>query len=44
MKTPAKGKATVKQTAAKKLGYIKKNWQLYIFFLMPALLLTVIFK
>ncbi len=35
MKTPAKGKATVKQTAAKKLGYIKKNWQLYIFFLMP---------
>ena len=44
MKTPAKGKTTVKQTAAKKLGYIKKNWQLYIFFLMPALLLTVIFK
>lgn len=44
MKTPAKGKATVKQTAAKKLEYIKKNWQLYIFFLMPALLLTVIFK
>lgn len=44
MKTPAKGKATVKQTAVKKLGYIKKNWQLYIFFLMPALLLTVIFK
>lgn len=44
MRTPAKGKTTVKQTAAKKLGYIKKNWQLYIFFLMPALLLTVIFK
>lgn len=27
-----------------KLSYIKKNWQLYVFFLMPALLLTIIFK
>lgn len=44
MRTPAKGKTAVRQTAAKKLGYIRKNWQLYIFFLMPALLLTVIFK
>ncbi len=44
MRTPAKGKTAVRQTAAKKLGYIRKNWQLYIFFLMPAILLTVIFK
>ena len=27
-----------------RLRYIRKNWQLYLFFLMPALLLTVIFK
>lgn len=29
---------------SKKLWYIKKNWQLYIFFLMPAVILTFIFK
>ncbi len=34
----------VKQTARDKLMYVKKNWQLYLFFLMPALLLTIIFK
>lgn len=34
------GKRTMKQ----KLLYVKKNWQLYIFFLLPALLITVIFK
>lgn len=28
----------------KKWKYIKKNWQLYVIFLLPALLLTVIFK
>ena len=33
-----------KQTMGGKLSYIKKNWQLYVFFLMPALLLTIIFK
>ena len=33
-----------KQTMGSKLSYIKKNWQLYVFFLMPALLLTIIFK
>ena len=27
-----------KQTMGSKLSYIKKNWQLYVFFLMPALL------
>ena len=27
-----------------KVAYVKKNWMLYIFFLMPALLLTIIFK
>lgn len=30
--------------ANKKWKYIKKNWQLYIFFLMPAVVLTFIFK
>ena len=33
-----------KQTVGQKLKYVKKNWQLYIIFLMPALLLTIIFK
>lgn len=27
-----------------KLSYIKKHWQLYIIFLLPALLLVIIFK
>jgi len=30
--------------AKKKWWYIKKNWQLYIFFLLPAVVLTFIFK
>lgn len=33
-----------RQTVRQKAGYIKRNWQLYVFFLMPALLLTIIFK
>ncbi len=33
-----------KQTMKEKLSYIRKNWQLYLFFLMPALVLTIIFK
>ena len=33
-----------KQTWRDKATYVKKNWMLYIFFLMPALLLTIIFK
>ena len=33
-----------KQTMGSKLSYVKKNWQLDVFFLMPALLLTIIFK
>ena len=28
----------------KKLLYVKKNWQLYVFFLTPALLVTIIFR
>ena len=28
----------------KTLVYVKKHWQLYFIFLMPALLLTIIFK
>ena len=34
------GKHTMKQ----KQLYVKKNWQLYVFFLMPALVFTIIFK
>ena len=33
-----------KQTWQDKVNYVKKNWQLYLFFLMPGLLLTIIFK
>lgn len=33
-----------KRTARQKLLYVRKNWQLYIFFLLPALFITVIFK
>ena len=29
-----------KQSLKSKVTYVKKNWMLYIFFLMPALLLT----
>ncbi len=32
------------ETRHKKLVYIKNNWQLYVFFALPAVLLTVIFK
>ena len=32
-----------KQTWRDKVTYVKKNWQLYLFFLMPGLLLTIIF-
>ena len=34
------GKHTMKQ----KQLYVRKNWQLYVFFLMPALVFTIIFK
>ena len=43
-KGSAKAASTGKRTCAQKLQYVKKNWQLYVFFLMPALLLTIIFK
>lgn len=33
-----------KQTMKQKLFYARKNWQLYVFFLMPALVFTIIFK
>nr|WP_330360364.1 ABC transporter permease subunit [Oribacterium sp. oral taxon 078] len=33
-----------KRSTGQKLLYVKRNWQLYIFFLMPALLLTAVFK
>lgn len=34
----------VKRTHKEKITYVKKNWQLYVIFLLPALLLTIIFK
>lgn len=34
----------VKRTPREKLQYIRKNWQLYLIFLLPALALTIIFK
>ena len=40
----AKSASASRQTVRQKAGYIKSNWQLYVFFLMPALLLTIIFK
>ena len=33
-----------RQSLKSKVAYVKKNWMLYIFFLLPALLLTIIFK
>ena len=36
--------AREKITVADKVKYMKNNWQLYIIFLLPALLLTIIFK
>lgn len=32
------------RTTKQKIQYIKKNWQLYVFFLMPALVITIVFK
>ena len=29
--------AVVRQTPREKLKYVKKNWQLYVFFLLPGL-------
>jgi len=36
--------AVARQTPREKLKYVKKNWQLYVFFLLPGLLLTLVFK
>lgn len=36
-KGSAKAVPAGKRTAAEKLQYVKKNWQLYVFFLLPAL-------
>lgn len=33
-----------KRTMDQKIEYIRKNWQLYVFFLLPALVITIIFK
>jgi len=36
--------AVIPSKTKKKLQYIKRNWQLYVIFMMPAFLLTIIFK
>ena len=33
-----------KASVGDKLGYIRRNWQLYVIFLLPAFLLVIIFK
>lgn len=40
----AKTAPVVKKTYESKLTYVKKNWQLYLIFLLPGLLLTVVFR
>ena len=42
--TYRKPQQTFGEKMSGKLKYVKKNWQLYLIFLLPALLLTVIFK
>ena len=43
MKTQTgKAAAGVKRTPGEKLRYVRKNWQLYLIFLLPALALTII--
>jgi putative aldouronate transport system permease protein len=37
-------KITVKSKTNSSLKYIKKNWQLYVIFLLPVFLLTLVFK
>lgn len=36
--------APARRTTQEKLRYVRRNWQLYVIFLLPALLLTLIFK
>ena len=42
--TYRKPQQTLGEKMSGKLKYVKKNWQLYLIFLLPALLLTIIFK
>ena len=42
--TYRKPQQTFGEKMSGKLKYVKKNWQLYLIFLLPALLLTIIFK
>lgn len=44
MKTMTKEKSDIKTEWKKTMHYVKQHWQLYVIFLMPALLLTLIFK
>lgn len=37
-------RSSTTQVRRKKLVYVKNNWQLYVFFALPAVLLTLIFK
>lgn len=42
--TNVKENKRMKNELRRKLNYIKKNYQLYVFFLLPPLLLLIIFK
>lgn len=42
--TCRKPQQSLGEKLAGKWKYVKKNWQLYLIFLLPALLLTIIFK
>ena len=37
-------KTRVREPIGKQLAYVKRNWKLYIIFMLPAVLLTFIFK
>ena len=41
MKKPAVSQQVSMQN---KLAYVKNNWQLYVIFMLPAFLLTLVFK
>lgn len=41
---PKKTAVRVRTPMEQRLQYIKKNWQLYVFFLLPGLAVTIIFK
>ena len=39
-----RGQNAAKSSIVKKINYVKRNYQLYLFFTLPPLLLLIIFK